>query len=100
MPTLEEVSDYSVVDWSLVPEHCRDGLRRYLEHGKVPGHFLTALLRNDLRETCARADHVNLQRLGDYVKFLYNFAPRDSWGSPENFDAWVARGGLGQAEAA
>lgn len=94
MPTLEEVSDYSQIDWSLIPEHCRDGIRRYLEEGAVVGDFLTAVISNDLREACLRADHVNILRLRDYVMFLCNFAPRDSWGSVENVEAWIDRGGL------
>jgi hypothetical protein len=94
MPTLEEVSDCAVIDWSLIPEHCQDGIRRYLEQGAVVGDFLTAVLSNDLKEACGRADHVNLQRLGDYVKFLFNFAPRQAWGSVENVEAWIERGGL------
>lgn len=41
------------------------------------GHFLTALLENDLMETVGRADEVNVKVLSLYAKFLYNMMPMD-----------------------
>lgn len=77
-----------------LPEHCVSGLAAYIFRGKRPGHFLCAVLANDLKESYARADETNLPRLRDYVSFLYNYAPGDSWGSQERIAAWVERGGL------
>jgi hypothetical protein len=70
------------------------GLRRYIEHGIPPGHFLSCLLSNDLRGTFERADEVNAAAVRNYVQFLYCYAPAGSWGSPERFDAWCKQGGL------
>lgn len=81
-------------DWSLIPEYMIGGLRRYIEHGISPGDFLTALLSNDLRHTFARADMENSAVVGNYVRFLYAYAPSECWGSPAHFDAWCKRGGL------
>ena len=64
-------------------------MRRYLEHGLVPGHFLTAVLSNDLMEAAGRADDENRAALFDWVKWLYNEAPRGSFGSPEAVKAWL-----------
>jgi hypothetical protein len=75
-----------------IPEHCRDGLLNYLRYGIHPGSFLEAVLSNDLREACSRADHINLRALSDYVFVLYNDAPCGAWGSPENVQAWIEAG--------
>ena len=39
------------------------------------------------------ADDENKYLLFNYVMYFYNHAPIGSWGSPDCFDAWVARGG-------
>jgi hypothetical protein len=81
-------------NWDLIPCHMRGALDRYIGHGVPPGNFLTAVLCNDLREACGRADDINRVRLHDYLTFLYCDAPSDCWGSPAKFAAWVQRGGL------
>lgn len=72
-----------------LPEHIRDGLENYIEHHRAVGHFLTAVLSNDLLEACARADQTNRYRLFDIVDWLYNEAPSVCWGSPEKVGAWL-----------
>jgi hypothetical protein len=67
-----------------------EALRRYIEHGILPGHFLTAVLRNDLKEAVARADPVNQALLPVYVQWLYNRAPAACWGSPAQVAAWIS----------
>lgn len=64
-------------------------MKRYIENGIPPGHFLTAILSNDLKEACARADDDHRYRLFDIVGWLYNEAPASCWGSPEKFEAWL-----------
>ena len=81
-------------NWSLIPTHMIGGMSRYLSRGILSGGFLTAMLCNDLRDACFRADDQNRLRLSDYVNFLYNYAPSESWGSPEKVDAWIDSGGL------
>lgn len=76
-------------NWSLIPPHMHGAVKRYFEDGIRPGHFLTAVLCNDLREACARADDENKHRLFEYIQFLYMHAPGGSWGSPENFRDWL-----------
>jgi len=87
-------------DWSLIPDYMIGGLRRYIEQGIEPGHFLSALFSNDLRQTFEQADEVNSRAVGDYVMFLYNYAPAPCWGSRQKFEAWIARGGLGTSDVA
>lgn len=89
-------------NYDLVPGHMRDGIQRYLENGVPPGHFLTALLSNDLMEAFGRADETNRAAMWDWVVFLYNETPSDSHGSSENFQRWIERGGaqISTAQAA
>ena len=81
-------------DWSLIPEYMRGGLKRYIENGIEPGHFLAAVLQNDLRQACERADSTNMRLLFEYVQFLYNYAPSECWGSVVNYSGWIKKGGL------
>lgn len=72
-----------------IPGYMQEGLRRYLELGIMPGDFLTAVLENDLKGAVSHADLVNQRMLAQYVTYLYNFAPRDCWGSPERVKKWI-----------
>lgn len=79
-------------NYDLLPEHMRGSMKRYLEQRIEPGSFLTAVLENNLSESFARADHINRERLFDIVGFLYNEAPRTSWGSPNKVTDWINQG--------
>jgi hypothetical protein len=58
-------------------------LQRYLDHGIMPGSFMTACLENVLSEAFGRADHENIKNLHNIVGYLYNEFPADAWGSRE-----------------
>jgi hypothetical protein len=85
---------YLAADWSRIPNHCRDGLKAFIEQGRPTGSFLYAVLSNDLELAVGHADDVNKFRLADYINFLRSCAPTNCWGSPEKVDAWNKRGGL------
>jgi hypothetical protein len=40
-------------------------------------------------EAFGRADSTNQSYMFAYCQFLYTYAPRGSYGSPENFAAWL-----------
>jgi hypothetical protein len=82
------------IDYSMLPEHCRDGMRDYIERGVLPGNFLCSVICNDLVNAAARADFINQNRLRDYAIFLHASAPHNSWGSPEALRRWHEAGGL------
>lgn len=84
----------NTANWSLIPEYMHSGMRRWIERGIVPGHFLTAVLTNDLREAVARADDTNRSLLANYIIFLSSYAPIGCWGSPENVKEWNRSGGF------
>jgi len=68
----------------------RETFALYIDHGYLPGDFLTAVLQNDLRAAVAAADPINQTLLPTYVAWLISYAPYDCWGSPEQVEAWAA----------
>lgn len=80
--------------YDILPEHIRDGVQRYIDHGIQPGGFLTAVICNDLIGVLDRADDINCERLHDIVSFFYMEAPSICWGSPAAFHEWCEYGGL------
>lgn len=71
-------------------DYMADALRAYFEHGIAPSSFMIAVLSNDLIGACANADDTNRRNLWEWAAWLYNHAPRGSYGSPENVRAWMA----------
>jgi hypothetical protein len=69
----------------------QQALLRYVNDYIPPGGFLTAVICNDLRNAVFRADAVNIQLLSLYVRWFYNIAPADCWGSAEKMAEWLAR---------
>lgn len=72
-----------------IPDYMQGGLIRYYENRIEPGHFLSAVLRNDLMGAFGRADENNRAALWSYVLWLYNQAPSGSYGSVEAFKGWL-----------
>ena len=77
-----------------LPDYMLGGVKRYLENGLEPGHFLTAVITNDLNGAFARADETNQRCMFEWVKFFYNCVPGGCHGSPERLNSWIASGGL------
>lgn len=73
-----------------IPDYMQDALKLYLEQHIDPGHFLCAVLSNDLKEAVNRADDTNINALPIYVAYLYNHAPSKCWGSTEKVNKWLA----------
>ena len=69
--------------------HMAAGLQRYIERGIPPGHFLTALLSNDLIGAYNRADDENTAAMRLWVRFMYWELPHGSYGSPQAVEAWI-----------
>jgi hypothetical protein len=73
-----------------LPSHSHEPIILYLVYGYAPGHFLEAVLANDLAEAVKRCDQANEAYLCEYVKFLHQCAPAQAWGSPERVWTWIA----------
>lgn len=78
----------------MLPSHMREPMLKYIEHGWLPGGFLTAVLENNLCEAVNRADTLNINRIPDCVHYLMWYAPGLCWGSPEKVGLWHERGGM------
>jgi hypothetical protein len=76
------------IDYSQLPEHMQDGMRRYIENGILPGDFLTAVLCNDFVTAFMHADDVNIVAMREYAYFLHWQAPPGCWGSDEKVNHW------------
>ena len=74
--------------YSGLPEIYREGMRRYIEEGILPGSFLMAILSNDLYSSVAQCSGP-IEYLEIVVKWLYNEAPSRCWGSPKQVRDWI-----------
>ena len=74
----------------LVPHHMREGFVRYIAIGRRShsGHFLQALINNDLMGAFGRADQQNAASMRDWVQFLYNFTPAGAYGHPKAYSEY------------
>lgn len=80
--------DYRFRGWCARSEMV-EALDRYAQLRHPVGDFLTAVLCNDLKEACGRADDDNLHNLPAIVAYCYNVLPMPCWGSPEKVAAWI-----------
>lgn len=77
-----------------IPDYMQTGLAAYIMDGSPVGHFLTAVLENNLAAAVHRGDEINQERLHLYIKFLHNHAPNGCWGREGVMQYWRERGGM------
>jgi hypothetical protein len=80
--------------YSHIPVHVLRGLYNYVQHGAGPGHFLRAVLSNNLFEAVGRADKDALASLAELVIFIYNRVPSICYqikgtACPRAIDRWI-----------
>ena len=56
---------------------CLEHIQQWYYEGYPLGDFLTAVVRNDFRLACVKADEVNRKALYLYALFMYNYMPAD-----------------------
>jgi hypothetical protein len=78
-------------EFSVISPSTQEAIRNYVDDHIAPGSFLIATLENNLMEAVTRADRGNLATLKEIVKFLYNNAPSNCWGSPAKVKAWLGK---------
>jgi hypothetical protein len=72
-----------------VPENLAPALVKWIQQHRRPGDFLTAVLKNDLREAVGRAADMSIVlALPAIVTFLYMRAPGKCWGSKADIEYW------------
>lgn len=82
------------INYNLLPEHIRGGMKRYIEQGIIPGDFLQAIIQDKLVDSFERADETNITNMFNIAKFAYNEMPMGSRGSEETMFWWHEIGGL------
>jgi hypothetical protein len=85
--TITEEGHFKMGEYG-IPERMRGAIVRYVEKRIPPGDFLSAVINNDLREACGRADAENKALLPAYVMWFYNWAPSNCWGYPDATERW------------
>jgi len=88
-PDQQDILDQINEGQHLIPEHMWSGVVNYFVHRLPPGAFMTAILSNDFMDAAGRADWLNKAALANWAEFLYNYVPRNSYGSPEAVAAWL-----------
>jgi len=83
---------YTVREFT-IPMRMMSIIEMYIENGIIPGHFLQAIICNDLHKALAHADSENLRNIPAYPMFFYNQTPGLCWGSKEKMLAWSEQGG-------
>lgn len=86
----EKMNEYDI------PDYMQNSLVEYIMTGRPVGHFLSAVLENQLKEAVNRADDLNQSKLVNYMKFLWNHAPNGCYGYEGVMKYWRERGGLVQ----
>jgi len=82
----------------MIPEAIKKAIDLHAKEGRPCGHFVTAVLENDLRTALNRADEESLASLVEIVQYCYWNIPGHSWGSKEKVSAWIeAKGNLEKA---
>ncbi len=76
-------------DYEKLPKSLQGGMQRYIEDGILPGHFLTAVLENNLFSAVMRADVNNLKELPNIVRWMHWEIPSAAHGSEVTVKAWI-----------
>ena len=76
-------------DFGQIRQNIVEGINRFVLLHQPVGHFITAVLSNNLREAFARADDENQKTMFQIVSYCHNQIPGHCWGTPEKVKAWV-----------
>lgn len=80
--------DFGKPEYDNVPPLIKESLEAWVKHGRPPGHFVAAVLRNDLHEAFCRADEQSTAAMRDIVMMMRWEVPGDAWGSKEKMVEW------------
>lgn len=81
-----------MLNYAIAPNNLGPSFQRYIEMRVPLGGFLNAVVENDLKEACARADEYNRNKIFEIVQWLWNEAPAECWGSPQRVSRWLIPG--------
>lgn len=72
-----------------VPHVTKKTIDDYVEHGYVPGSFVTAVLENNLMQAFGCADSNNTRYMRNICAYVYNDIPAACHGSPQKVRDWL-----------
>ena len=72
-----------------VPEHTRESIKQWIEHGVDAGSFINALMANDLFLAISKADDRNKTSFTSIVSWIWNYAPAACYGSYDICQSWA-----------
>ncbi len=72
----------------LIEPRFKQTIDYYVQYGYKPGHFITAVLENDLVGAFGRADCEAMNNLKHIIAYCYNKIPSDCWGSKWKVEEW------------
>lgn len=81
---IEELSRFSKHDFKT-----SNMIRNYVKNGDNLNGFFNAVFSNDLFNVFERADKEHIEKLGDYIKFIQWYCPKDCHGSYEKVQKWI-----------
>ncbi len=76
-------------DYRLIDGPVLEAINHYVIQHEACGHFVMAVLKNDLQEAFSRADENNSQYMFHVVSYCYNEIPGRCWGSPMKVAQWL-----------
>ena len=72
-----------------IPSGVINSLVGYVNHRQQPGHFVRAVLENNLFAAMQRADSQSRKALPEIVDFIYDALPGNCYGDPQKVSAWL-----------
>lgn len=82
---LEELKDRENI-----PGYVLESLEAYASERRPQGHFLEAVISNDLYAAVNRADTISLRALKSIVYLREKLLPPESYGSKEKYKEWIS----------
>lgn len=76
-------------EFSRIPEHVLAGVYSFVEHRTEPGHFLSAVLCDNLFEAVGRADKESGAALRELVCFIHCEVPTMCYGNTIKVRGWL-----------
>ena len=75
----------------MIPSAIKKAIDLHAQEGRPCGHFVTAVLENNLRKAIRHADDDSLAALVEIVQYCYWEIPGNCWGSKEKVAKWLAK---------
>jgi hypothetical protein len=93
--TITNIKDSIVKEnYPNMPEYTRESIDRFVEKGIPGGHFVMAVMENNLTSAVCQADNNNIRGIVDTVKYVYNVCPSGCHGSAVKVREWMHKKSL------